>query len=127
MNCATCGHGNALDSVFCTQCATRLSDPAMPVDTSSTGAGDSPPSYSGRSNAVTVLVLGMLSLVVGVTGPIAWRMGKKELDRIQAGEVPPENRGIANAGYICGVLGTLFLGMTLALGFIFMFLLRVSL
>lgn len=59
-----------------------------------------------------MLVLGILSLTIcGIFGPIAWAMGRGELNRIMAGEASPQGRGLANAGMICGIVGTLVLAL----------------
>ena len=64
------------------------------------------------SQAVTVLVLGILSVVVcGILGPIAWKLGNDELAAISAGRRPSENLGMAQAGRICGIVGTCLLGL----------------
>jgi hypothetical protein len=59
----------------------------------------------------TVLVLGILSLVLGpvglVLGPIAWTMGTQDLNEIRAGRMDPEGEGTTNAGWICGMIGTI--------------------
>jgi ABC-type Fe3+ transport system permease subunit len=66
--------------------------------------------YTEASQATTILVLGILSLVVcGVLGPVAWAMGNNEVAAIDAGRRPPENRGTANAGRILGIIATVFL------------------
>jgi hypothetical protein len=66
--------------------------------------------YPQDSQATTVLVLGILSLVLcQFLGPFAWVMGNKELDAIDAGERPPENRGTAQAGKILGIISTVLL------------------
>ena len=55
--------------------------------------------YQEDSQATTILVLGILSLVVcQILGPIAWVMGNNELAGIDAGRRPPQNRGTAQAG-----------------------------
>ncbi|HKZ21511.1 MAG TPA: hypothetical protein VJQ57_15570 [Acidimicrobiia bacterium] len=75
-------------------------------------AGDTPTREA--SQAVTVLVLGILSLVVcGILGPIAWKLGNDELAAISAGRRPGENLGMAQAGRICGIVGTCLLGLGL--------------
>jgi hypothetical protein len=65
--------------------------------------------------ATTVLVLGILSLVCcGLLGPVAWIMGNntvREIDQIPGRYT---NRGIANAGRICGIVGTVFLAISLS-------------
>jgi hypothetical protein len=75
--------------------------------------GDTPAPLES-SQAVTVLVLGILSLVVcGILGPIAWKLGNDELTAISAGRRPAENVGMAQAGRICGIVGTCLLGLGL--------------
>ena len=49
--------------------------------------------YQEDSQATTILVLGILSLVVcQILGPIAWVMGNNELAGIDAGRRPPFRR-----------------------------------
>jgi uncharacterized membrane protein YjgN (DUF898 family) len=79
--------------------------------------------YPESSQATTVLVLGILGVVVcGILAPIAWAMGNTELEAIDTGRRPPENRGTANAGRILGIIGTVLL----AIGIIFVILLFVG-
>jgi hypothetical protein len=73
--------------------------------------------YQEDSQATTVLVLGILSLVLcQVLGPFAWVMGNKELAAIDAGERPPQNRGTAQAGRVLGIIGTVLLGVGVFFG-----------
>lgn len=66
------------------------------------------------TNSTTILILGILSLVVcAVMGPIAWWMGKAELQQMDAGLVSNQDRGSVNAGYICGIIGTVLMGLSL--------------
>ena len=75
--------------------------------------------YPESSQATTALVLGILGVVVcGILAPIAWSMGTKELEAIDSGRRPPQNRGTANAGRILGIIGTVLL----AIGIIFIVL-----
>jgi hypothetical protein len=77
--------------------------------------------YPEDSQATTVLVLGILSLVVcQILGPIAWVMGNKELAGIDAGRRPPQNRGTAQAGRILGIISTVL--MIIGVVFLFIFL-----
>jgi hypothetical protein len=74
--------------------------------------------YQEDSQATTVLVLGILSLVLcQILGPIAWVMGNKELAGIDAGLRPPQNRGTAQAGRILGIISTVLL----IIGIVFLF------
>jgi len=81
----------------------------------------------------TVLSLGVISLAclmitcypVGVIlGLIAWLMGRADLNKMNRGAMDDNGRGMTQAGWICGILGTLLNGLvTLAcmgfIGFIF--------
>ncbi len=79
--------------------------------------------YPEASQATTALVLGILSIVIcQVLGPFAWSMGSKEMQAIDAGRRPPENRGTANAAKILGIVGTVLLGIAV-IGIILFFLL----
>ena len=91
-----------------------MSTPEFPTD---------PNSYPEASQATTVLVLGILSLVIcQVLGPFAWVMGNKELEAIDGGRRPPENRGTAKAGKILGIIGTALLAIGIIIGlFVLMF------
>ncbi len=81
--------------------------------------------YQEDSQATTVLVLGILSLVLcQILGPFAWVMGNKELAGIDAGLRPPQNRGTAQAGRILGIIATVL--MIIGIGFL-MFALAIGL
>ncbi len=72
-----------------------------------------PNQYPESSQATTVLVLGILGLVIcGVLAPVAWIMGKNELEAIDSGRRPPQQRGTANAGRILGIIGTVLLAIS---------------
>ena len=95
--------------------------PPLPPTAPPPGAGA--PAYAGMypeaSQATTILVLGILSIVVcQILGPFAWVMGNKEIEAIDAGRRPPENRSNANAGRITGIIGTVLLALSI-LGILF--------
>ena len=74
--------------------------------------------YPEQSQATTILVLGILSIVCcGLLGIAAWVMGNNELKAIDEGRRPPDNRGTANAGRICGIVGVVLSALGLALAF----------
>jgi hypothetical protein len=115
--CPTCGAQNEPTAVFCSQCATNITNAGTGVRYNP-HAHMPPPqtygtygaSYMLPSRAGTVLTLGILSLVVcTILGPIAWSMGNEEMRRMDAGETDPSQRGSVNAGRICGIIGTAFL------------------
>lgn len=63
--------------------------------------------FSEKSQATTILVLGILSLVcLPILGPVAWVLGNQELNAVQQGRRDPANRSTANAGKILGIIGT---------------------
>ena len=66
---------------------------------------------STSTQAITALVLGILSIVTccGILGPIAWYLGNQELKAIQEGRSPAGGEGVAKAGKILGMLGTLWM------------------
>jgi len=73
--------------------------------------GDSyrqPPPMAGggpSSRATTALVLGILGLLCcGLLGIPAMIIGKQEMNSIDQGLAPVEGRGLAQAGYILGIV-----------------------
>lgn len=77
------------------------------------------PGAPASGNATTALVLGIvgavgatgsccccLSLLPGLCSPIAWYLGKVELDAIRAGRSPAAGQGSAQAGMILGMIGS---------------------
>lgn len=77
-----------------------------------------PPSqgpYPEQAQAVTALVLGILSIVLcQVLGPFAWKMGNNELRAIAEGRRSPEGLSMAQAGRITGIIGTCLLALGVA-------------
>lgn len=68
------------------------------------------PASSG-TNGTMILILGILSLVgCSILGPVAWILGNNAL---ASGTVDPSQAGQVNAGRICGMIGTVFLVLTL--------------
>ncbi len=74
-----------------------------------------PAQYPEASQATTALVLGILG-VIGclITAPFAWYISGKELAAINQGRRDPTGRGVANAGKILGIIGTVFLVIAVA-------------
>jgi TRAP-type C4-dicarboxylate transport system permease small subunit len=72
--------------------------------------------YPEQGQAVTALVLGILSIVVcQLLGPFAWKLGNDELRGIAEGRRSPEGLSMAQAGRITGIIGTCLLALGLAL------------
>jgi hypothetical protein len=88
-------------------------------------------SYSKGDRGGVILALGIISLVfvliscvgaagfpyvpIGVvglgTGIAAWVLGRKDLAEIRSGERDPSGQGMVNAGFICGIIGTIINGI----------------
>jgi len=63
---------------------------------------------SGR--ATTSLILGILGFVCcQLCAPFAWYMGNQEVKAIKAGTSPAAGQGLATAGMILGIIGTVLL------------------
>jgi hypothetical protein len=75
--------------------------------------GYAPPVYPPEHpKATTVLVLGILGLVAcGIVAPFAWIMGKRTLEEIDGSNGQLGGRGSAQAGYVMGIIGSIFLGL----------------
>ena len=63
--------------------------------------------------ATTALVLGIVGIVVcaGLLSPVAWWIGKKAVDEIDASQGRLGGRGAAQAGFILGIIGTCILAL----------------
>ena len=74
-----------------------------------------PPVAPAKSNQPTLaLVLGILSILCcGLLGPVAWYLGSQELKKIAAGASPAAGEGMAKAGMILGIIGTVLLVLSL--------------
>ena len=61
-----------------------------------------------------ILTLGILSIVLcQLLGPFAWSMGSSDLNAMDRGEMDPMGRGTTQAGKITGIIGTIFLIISL--------------
>lgn len=66
-----------------------------------------PASPPNASSAVTALVLGILGIVLcPLLGPIAWVLGRKGEQEIDASGGAVGGRGLATAGKVLGIIGT---------------------
>lgn len=68
------------------------------------------PGQSTSTQAVASLVLGILQFICcPILAPIAWYLGNQELKAIAAGTSPASGEGIAKAGKILGIIGTVYM------------------
>jgi hypothetical protein len=68
------------------------------------------PPQQDHPRATMSMILGILGLVIcTVIAPFAWRIGKKTMDEIDASGGRLGGRGMAQAGYIMGIIGTVVL------------------
>lgn len=64
--------------------------------------------------ATLVLILGIIGIVAcGVVAPFAWVMGNRVVREIDASNGQLGGRSQANAGRICGIVGTCLIGLSL--------------
>ena len=77
--------------------------------------GMSPPGFAPEHpQATLVLILGIVGIVVcGVVAPFAWVMGSRVVKEIDASNGQLGGRSQANAGRICGIVGTVLFGLGL--------------
>ena len=62
-----------------------------------------------------ILALGILSMIVcAPLGIVAILMGRGDLAKIDTGQRDPEGRTSTQAGYICGIIGTILLVLQIA-------------
>ena len=77
--------------------------------------------------ASTVLVLGILGLVLcQLISPFAWVMGNRVVHEIDASGGQLGGRTQANAGRICGIVGTCMIGVSLLFGVVALVVLFVA-
>jgi hypothetical protein len=89
---------------------------AMPPPPPPFGAW-SPYGVREHPQGTTILVLGVLSLAVGMVtcglglflGPVAWIMGNNALAEIDRNPAAYSNRGSVQAGRICGIVASCLL------------------
>jgi hypothetical protein len=73
------------------------------------------------SGAVLSLVLGILGIVLGpLCGPFAWVMGRKAELEVRASAGGLSGGGVATAGKILGIIGSIFL-VLMVLAFVVLF------
>lgn len=77
-------------------------------------APPAPPSGGSSGRATTSLVLGILGVICcGLLAPVAWYLGSQELQAIAAGQAPAAGEGVAKAGKILGIVGSILLILSL--------------
>ena len=75
---------------------------------------DAPPN---ASNAVTAMVLGILGVILWPPlGPVAWVLGRRGEQEIDATGGALGGRGLATTGKVLGMVGTFNLALLIAVG-----------
>lgn len=73
-----------------------------------------PTQQKASSQAVTALVLGIVGIVCcQLCAPVAWYMGGQELKAVREGRAPIAGEGMAKAGQILGIIGTILLVLSI--------------
>ena len=73
-----------------------------------------PTPQKASSQAVTALVLGIVGIVCcQLCAPVAWYMGGQELKAVREGRSPMAGEGMAKAGQILGIIGTILLVLSI--------------
>jgi hypothetical protein len=68
---------------------------------------------SSSTQAIVALILGILGIVCcGLMAPIAWFLGSQEIKAIREGRAPVAGEGLAKAGMILGIIGSILLVLT---------------
>jgi uncharacterized membrane protein YjgN (DUF898 family) len=71
-------------------------------------------SQSSSTQAIVSLVLGILGVVCcGLLAPIAWFLGTQEIKAIREGRSPAAGEGLAKAGMILGIIGSIILVLSI--------------
>ncbi|MGH7201414.1 MAG: hypothetical protein ACREJB_12465, partial [Planctomycetaceae bacterium] len=87
-------------------------------------AGAPPPPGQEQGRGTLILILGILSIVVcPILGPFAWSMGKADLQKIDQGLISQQERGTTQAGYICGIIGTVLLVINILIAIVWIVIL----
>ena len=69
-----------------------------------------PPAQPASNRPMIALVLGIVGILCcNLCAPIAWYVGRQELGAIAAGQSPEAGKGLAQAGMILGIIGTVLL------------------
>lgn len=85
------------------------------------------PPARDHPKAMTAMILGILSLVLcQLVGPFAWRIGGQTMREIDASGGQLGGRGLAQAGYILGVVATVLLIVAVVLFVIFAVIAAIS-
>lgn len=66
--------------------------------------------YQEEHRGTMILIFGILGLVVcGLFAPIAWIMGSADLAKMRSGTMDNLGYGSTQAGYVLGIIGTVFI------------------
>lgn len=119
--CPGCGRMVYRDSRRCIACGERLAQDDDPDDDiryeRRRRKRDWEPHRSGFVLTMGVISLATpfacwpLSFLAVIPGIMAWAMGSGDLRKMRRGEMDPDGQGNTQAGWICGIIGTLINGL----------------
>lgn len=117
IDCPTCGKVYRIDGTYAGRafrchCGHVVDVPgpdlAPPPPPPPAGYPGPPPVYADTGRATTAFVLGLLGIVLcSLCAPFAWSIGASERRRRMEVGLPPD--GMATAGYVMGIIGTILL------------------
>lgn len=84
------------------------------------GVGAPYPPVVAPVNGSLILVFGILGVtILHILAPFAWVMGNQAMATLDRYGDPTAQRSSVNAGRICGIIGTVFLGLGVLLGILY--------
>lgn len=63
--------------------------------------------------SLALILVGCATPIGAILGMVAWIMGRTDLRKMKSGQMDDQNRGMTQAGWICGILGTLLNGLAM--------------
>lgn len=120
--CPNCGESVLVTASKCKHCKEWIGEEdegSDDQDYSRPSAGNSR-RYVEPHRGGTILTLGILSLIIcAPLGVFAWSMGGSDLSKMRMDRMDRSGEGSTRAGYVCGIIGSIFFfgGCAISIGF----------
>jgi predicted Zn finger-like uncharacterized protein len=116
VRCSNCAERNDKNATLCRYCGEALKPPER--ETNRPSEQTHPPAVRRDAEphrGSLVLTLGIISIALGILcgmfglpcGIAAWVMGRRDLIKIRQRLMDPAGEGLTQAGWICGIIGTI--------------------